>query len=124
VHEACEGVERIADRVRRESPDARVLLVAPPRVVLEKLPPDSNTQGDRLILPETLGWLERLGDAYRKVAERNGWTYLTLFPLLDKADFADAAHPNAAGNRKMADAVLRALPRSTRNERLRRKPNL
>jgi hypothetical protein len=57
--------------------------------------------------PEVLG---KLSEAYRRLAGRRGWTFVDLYPVLEApGDFADVAHPTAAANRKIAEAVGRGL---------------
>jgi len=108
VRLAVAGVERIAGRALALAPRAGVLLAAPPNVALANVQFQMTTP-PRRILPETPFFLAELGAEYQRLAGRRGWMFVNLFPLLEDVDFADAAHPNPAGNRKIAAAVLKTL---------------
>jgi len=104
VAEATAGVDRIAKHVLRLSPGAAILLAAPPTVAMKKniLP---EPKPDRRIDAQSPRFLGEISKSYRALAGMRGWLFVDLFPLLGEDDFADAAHPNDWGNRKMADAI-------------------
>ena len=108
VQEATEGVDRLAAHLLTMSPGAEILLAAPPGVVVsrERL---TEPKPERRIDAYTPGFLAKLSDSYRHLAARRGWRFVDLLPLLAENDFADAAHPNKEGNRKMAEAFWRVL---------------
>jgi lysophospholipase L1-like esterase len=108
VAEAVAGIERLAAHLLGIAPRAEIVLAAPPTVALSKnVLPDPKPE--RRMDTHTPQYLRRLSRAYRALAARRGWRFVDLLPVLTEEDFADAAHPNAAGNRKMADAVWAAL---------------
>jgi len=108
VAEAVDGVRAIAAHVMRRSPDAGVVLVAPPTVALGNYQPPP-PEDDRRMTEQSPAWLQKLGDAYRGLAADKGWGFVDLFPVLGDDDFFDAAHPTAAGQTKMADRIEPAL---------------
>ena len=109
VAEATAGVARIAEHVRKLSPAAKdVLLLAPPKVVLKKVDPATRTQ-QRRIDAHTPAFLAKLSASYRALAGRQGWRFVDLLPVLDDEDYMDAAHPNAAGHKELADAIAPAI---------------
>jgi lysophospholipase L1-like esterase len=109
VAEATAGVVRVAEHVRKLSPSAKdVLLLAPPKVVLTNVDPASRTQ-QRRIDTHTPAYLAKLGASYRALASRRGWRYVDLLPVLSDDDYLDAAHPNAAGHVKLAEAISPAI---------------
>jgi len=108
VDEATEGVARLARHVLGLSPGADILLVAPPKVVLAKCRAEEPKPARRIDV-HTPEFLKRLGDSYRALAARKGWLFADLLPVLSDADYVDAAHPNAQGNRKMAQAIWAAI---------------
>ena len=108
IAQAVQGVQKLAAHVLTSSPSARILLVAPPIVVLKNQPaPDPNAE--RRIDTHTPGMLARLAVAYRQLASEKHWYFADLQPVLTEDDYLDAAHPNPAGNRKIADALAAAL---------------
>jgi lysophospholipase L1-like esterase len=109
IGEAVEGVQKIAAKVLAESPGAEIVLIAPPTIDLAKDPVRVTRPDERGFTEETPVWLRKLGVAYRELALRRGWRFIDLYPVLGPEDFVDAAHPNAAGNRKMAEAVWSGL---------------
>ena len=108
VEEAVEGIERLAAHLLGLSPGAEILLVAPPTVAL-KNNVLADPKPERRIDDHTPEYLGRLSRAYRDLAARRRWRFVDLCPVLSDEDFADAAHPNARGNRKMAEAIGAAL---------------
>jgi len=108
VAEAVDGIEAIAAHVLARSPVAGVVLIAPPTVALCHYDPPPPAQ-ERRISVDSPAWLARLGAAYRALAGRRGWGFVDLYPVLGEADFTDAAHPTAAGQAKMADAIEPAV---------------
>lgn len=113
VREATEGIERLAAHLLRMSPGAEIVLAAPPGVALRhnKLP---DPKPERRIDDHTPGFLAKLSRSYRELAARRGWRFVDLFAVLREEDFADAAHPNREGNRKMAEAFWRVLSATPR----------
>ena len=68
-------------------------------------------KGPRGLTPDEMAKvIKRLGDAYRALADERGWAFVDLFPVLKAPDdFVDAAHATDAGNRKIAEAMRRAI---------------
>jgi hypothetical protein len=108
VEEATAGIERIAAHVLGLSPKAKFVLAAPPNVCLKNYKVET-PKPPRRMEPETPAYLQKLGRSYRALADRRGWRFVDLFPLLGDEDFVDAAHPGPAGNRKMAEAIGKAV---------------
>lgn len=114
--EAVEGVYRLFERIRGLAPGARFLLAAPPTVVVSR-EAQRTPKAPRRIDKQSPLYLERLSRAYERLARCLGMAYVNLYPLLGEEDFADAAHPNEAGNRKIADAMWEGLCDSLAIER-------
>jgi lysophospholipase L1-like esterase len=109
VAEATAGVVRIAEHVRKLAPRATdVLLLAPPKVVLKNVDPATRAE-QRRIDTHTPAFLAKLSASYRALAARQGWHFVDLLPVLSDDDYMDAAHPNAAGHRKLAAAITPAI---------------
>lgn len=110
VAEAVAGVQQVAAHVRTLAPKARIMLVAPPTVALKnnKLP---TPKPKRRIDTHTPGELAKLSRAYRALAQQKGWLFADLYPVLTDADYIDAAHPNAAGNARIAEVIAATLLR-------------
>ena len=90
----------LLDALRRQNPDARVALVAPPRFGQFAVYP----QPLRAVLGAHVGGLTRI--AQRVAAERG----VALAPGFDGVNVAsDRFHPDATGYGLLADAVLAAL---------------
>lgn len=109
VAEATTGVVRIIDHVRKLAPSvSSVLLLAPPTVALKNLDPATANQPRRVDQHSPV-YLGKLSAAYRQLAAQQGWQFADLFPVLSDNDYVDVAHPNADGNRKLADVIVPAL---------------
>lgn len=109
IEEACEGVCAIADHICDRAPKAHFMLVAPPDVALNNLPPPSASTPYRAVNEGTRNYLKELGKAYQKLARRKGWLYANWFASLKPEDLPDGTHPNAEGNRKLAAVIAAAL---------------
>ena len=109
VADASEGVVRIVEHVQKLSPSTRdVLLLAPPTVALKNVEPES-LKLTRRIDHHTPLYLNRLAVAYKALATAKSWRFVDLFPVLTEQDYADSAHPNEAGQTKLADAITPAI---------------
>jgi lysophospholipase L1-like esterase len=108
VAEAVEGVRKVAEHVLKISPRAGIVLAAPPTVCLRNNH-NPTPKPTRRIDDSSPAYLAKLSTAYRDLAAREGWKFVDLYPLLSDSDFLDAAHPNERGNRKIAEAIGKAL---------------
>ena len=97
VEEACRGIVRVAKRALRLSPGAEVMLAAPPTVALKNVERYDGPKPKRRIDSQSPFYLEKLSRSYRKLAMKQGWYFVDLFPVLNDRDFVDGAHPGPGG---------------------------
>jgi acyl-CoA thioesterase-1 len=90
------NVQAIIDRVRAASPDVRILLVG------MEAPPNLGTR-----------YTSEFRKVFPELAERNGAVLLPFLledvAAVDSLNQGDGIHPNAAGARRVAETVWRAL---------------
>jgi len=100
------NVGRIADIFKAHAPGARIVIMAPPTMIPDKLTRRLRDAGFCEHSPSFLG---ELSDAYRDLAARRNCGFIDLFDVLDKGDTIDGAHPNDSGHTKIADKIWRSL---------------
>ena len=90
------NIQAIIDRVRAASPDVRILLVG------MEAPPNLGTR-----------YTSEFRKVFPELAERNGAVFLPFLlegvAAVDSLNQGDGIHPNAAGARRVAETVWKAL---------------
>jgi acyl-CoA thioesterase-1 len=110
VPKAVENLGAMIERVRRDHGDGLpILLIAPPNLNKDAL------VATKPIAEERDANLRALGDAYRELAARLNLSFASLYGVVPPETMThDGVHPNAAGNRAIAEALSPELEKLTK----------
>lgn len=110
VPKAVENLGAMIERVRRAHGDGLpILLIAPPNLNKDAL------VATKPIAEERDANLRALGDAYRELAARLNLSFASLYGVVPPETMThDGVHPDAAGNRAIAEALSPELEKLTK----------
>ena len=106
IEQTTTNMGKLADLYQRTVPRAKIYLAAPPNMFPEDLTERLVKAGFGSNSPQ---YLKMLSDSYRQLAEREGFGFIDLYPVVSPGNTIDGAHPNTAGHSQIAEAVWRVL---------------